>query len=218
MNLSSGFLENVLILLLGAAVTGFLVPYVLKRIDDRKMLEQQRFQAELARQDKVIDAQVTLLDTLATLLWEYQRFAMEVLYYQQPGTANPELYATAARAYEENSGAVLTQIRAEISKMLRLAPQSLYEDLSELFYGELAPFDECLVGLIRATETAAGTAGSEARCAAASGRFASTSWAELLAYGDRPLPERVDRAIDGLADALGLKWQGAPTKGDGASG
>ena len=77
MSFSQDFLERVLLLMLTAGGTGFLIPYVLKvvderkaqkqkEIDDRRLREQKLYEAALLRQNKIIDAQVQLLDNLGS--------------------------------------------------------------------------------------------------------------------------------------------------------
>jgi uncharacterized membrane-anchored protein YhcB (DUF1043 family) len=68
MSLSQNFLESTALLILTAGITGLLIPYILKRVDARKLKEQKKvdarkqreqkaFEAELARQTKLIDYQ-----------------------------------------------------------------------------------------------------------------------------------------------------------------
>ena len=59
------FLKNLVLSVLLLGLSSFLIPIVLKQIDDQKFVDQQRFQAELSRQDKIIDEQAEVLDTLA---------------------------------------------------------------------------------------------------------------------------------------------------------
>jgi hypothetical protein len=42
-----------------------LFPAGLKQVDDRKAINQQRYQEQLSRQDKILDAQAALLATIA---------------------------------------------------------------------------------------------------------------------------------------------------------
>ena len=56
------FLKNLVLSLVLLGVSSLLIPIVLKQIDDRKFVDQQRLQDELSRQDKVVDAQATLLE------------------------------------------------------------------------------------------------------------------------------------------------------------
>jgi hypothetical protein len=60
------FLKNLVLSLVLLGVSSLLIPVVLKQIDDRKAVDQQRLQDELSRQDKVVDAQAALLDTMAS--------------------------------------------------------------------------------------------------------------------------------------------------------
>src|SRR5690348_5015161 len=85
---SQDFFEKYTLLLSTAGLTGLLVPYILKVIDNRKQREQKQYEAELTRQSKIIDAQVQLMERLSDALWEYQLLAITVTYYQ----SYPDLY------------------------------------------------------------------------------------------------------------------------------
>jgi hypothetical protein len=208
---NGGFLQNLLVVVLPIIVTGLLIPVVLRHIDEQKSANQERLRAALARQQKVIDAQVDLLDSLGELLWRYQSRAITVMYFQRPGTANPELFTRAARDYEDASVELLGKIRSEISKLLRLAPTELYDDLIALFYDDLLELDECLVCLIRLhseQEQSTAPGQSAVRCARPGSPFANFSWADLEDYTLNSLGKKVDYTLNALADALSLKWQG----------
>jgi hypothetical protein len=56
MKISPNFVEKLMILVLTAILTGFLVPYILTRVDAAKSKEQKLFEAEVARQAKLIDS------------------------------------------------------------------------------------------------------------------------------------------------------------------
>ncbi|MBW4422447.1 MAG: hypothetical protein KME13_25095 [Myxacorys californica WJT36-NPBG1] len=158
MSFSQDFLEKVLLLILTAGVTGFLIPYVLKivderkvqkqkEIDDRRLREQKLYEAALLRQNKIIDAQVQLLDNLANLIWEYQLLAIEVSYFD-PIEQCP-LYSAAVTEYDKRTGAIFAKIRAEISKALHLTSTDTYQELRRLYYEELIPLDVKLYGLMK---------------------------------------------------------------------
>ena len=59
------FLKNLLLSVLLLGMSSLLIPAVLKQIDDRKFVDQQRFQADLSRQERIIAEQADVLDTLA---------------------------------------------------------------------------------------------------------------------------------------------------------
>ena len=63
------FLKNLVLSLVLLGVSSLLIPIVLKQIDDRKAIDQQQLQDDLARQDKVVDAQAALLATMAADFW-----------------------------------------------------------------------------------------------------------------------------------------------------
>ena len=139
MTFSQDFIEKAVILLSTAVITGILVPYLFKIIDHRRNIEQKIFEAELSRQSKIIDTQVKLIEDLSSSLWEYQLSLIAVPYYRQ--FPDRKLFPAALKAYEENSGKLLSKIRAEISKALRLTPHPIYQELKELYYNQLLPLD-----------------------------------------------------------------------------
>lgn len=188
MTLSQSFIENAVILLLTAGLTGVLVPLLFRLIDERRSKEQKIFDAELSHQSKIIDAQVRLLEDLSSLLWEYQLLLIAVPYYRQ--FPERDLHAAALTVYEEHAGKLLSRIRAEISKALRLTPPSIYQELKELYYEQLLPLDLRLSLL----------ATSDQR-----NQDKTREWHELNHYAVNELSEIVDKIIDKLANELELK-------------
>ncbi len=93
------FLKNLALSVLLLGLSSFLIPIVLKQIDDRKFVDQQRFQAELSRQGKVIDAQAALLDTMASDFWDYEGYAADVLYSRDERFGRDDWHERAVDAY-----------------------------------------------------------------------------------------------------------------------
>jgi hypothetical protein len=198
------FLKNLVLSLLLIGLTSLLIPIVLKQIDDRKALDQQRLQAELARQDRIIDAQADVLDNLATLFWDYETFAADVLYSRHERFGQDDWHQRAIDAYYTKSGPLLGKMRAEISTILRLAPRPTYEAFLRLYEEEVLAFDSCLLELmkIEATPTADPL---PPRCVTSEGKFAGASWDRLSDYVlEQDLAAQVDREFEGLAKAFQL--------------
>jgi type II secretory pathway pseudopilin PulG len=185
---SQSFIENTIVLLLTAALTGVLVPYLFRLIDEQKNKEQKIFEAEISRQTKIIEAQVKLLEDLSNLIWEYQLLLIEVPYFRQ--FDRDELYPNAVKIYDENSGRLLGKIRAEISKALRLTPYSIYEELKKLYYDELLQVD------LKVSQLATSDKKKKDR---------TGEWRDLNHYAVYELSEKVDKIIDKLACELNLK-------------
>jgi len=82
---SQSFIQSFLVLLATALLTGLLVPFVKANMDERKLRQQKLFEADLARQGKVIEAQVELLENMAQMLWDFKLLALEVSYYKTYG-------------------------------------------------------------------------------------------------------------------------------------
>lgn len=152
--MSPEFRENVLLLLISAVLTGIVIPIVLKIRDDRKFREQKIFEAELARQVKVIDAQAAFLETFSSLLCEYQFLALSVAYYFLEN--NWERYVAASDTYDAKSWDYLAKIRGEITKAKRLLPPALHDDLVTFFEDILIASDAKISGSTAITPDAAG--------------------------------------------------------------
>ncbi len=182
--LTTEFFQNIILLFLTVGSTGLLAPYVLQRIEERRHREQKLFEAELARQGKVIDAQASLLDELSGLLWKFQLSAIDVSYYHLNAASDQSLRDRAIRKYEENAGETLAQIRAEISKSLRLTSPSLYEALKSLYYSDLLDADLRLRNLVEGK---------------------NSDWLNFNGYMVYTLSIKVDDTLDLLARELRLK-------------
>jgi len=131
MNLDQAFIEKIILLILTALITGFGIPYVLKRVEERKLREQKKSEAELARQGKIIEAQDKLLDDLSSILWKWRYLAKKVVYYG--AEENTERYEIARKQYDEEVWDILNEFRTEISKSRRLVSENAYEKLDSLY-------------------------------------------------------------------------------------
>ncbi|MBD1860739.1 MULTISPECIES: hypothetical protein [Trichocoleus] len=158
MLLSQNFRESAILLVLTASLSGFLVPYILKKvderklkeqkiIDDRKLREQKEFEAELTRQNKVIEAQAQLLDTLVQLLWEFHLLVLSVSYHKV--NHDQARYEAAVEEYAEKAWMYFGKIRPEISKASRLTSNEIYQTLLIFCTDSLMGLDIRLATLIR---------------------------------------------------------------------
>ena len=120
MKFDQSFLEQIILLVLTALITGFGIPIILKRIDEGKI-----------RQGKIIEAQSKLLDDLSQLLWKWRYMAKQVVYYGAKG--DQELYERARNEYNESIWLILHEFRVEISKARRLVSEKAYDRLNALY-------------------------------------------------------------------------------------
>lgn len=205
-NLGESFGGNLVLLLIAIGLTSFAIPLVFKLIDEHRQQVQQLAEAETAKQNTIISAQIDLLDRLTEELWKYQHLAAMVLYSRQRRTGRDDLYHEAASAYDRQSGEVLATLRGEISGLMRLAPRAQYERFLSLLQDELLPYDHCLLELMRIHEMNLDRVPSDdqARCSQRSGKFAKASWPEVERYLADELGRMTDDAIASLADELQL--------------
>jgi hypothetical protein len=206
------FLKNLVFSLLLLGVSSLLVPIVLKQIDDQKFVAQQRFQDALTRQDKVLDAQSTLLDTMASDFWNYELYASDVVVSRDPRFGVASWHQRAVAAYYAQTRPLLSKMRAEISTLLQLAPRSTYETFLRLYDDEVLALDGCLLELMKQEQTQAPPGSPPSRCMTSEGKYAGASWdtlAEAIVHQD--FTNSIDQAFAQLAQDFRL--QGASAGG-----
>jgi hypothetical protein len=134
--------QNLILLLVTAALTGLLVPIVKDLIDQRRLAKQsvfederlraqREFEAELARQTKIIDAQAELLDELARTLWGFEKLVLRFTYYGAGGDFNK--FVQAFDTFDSEAWDLLADLLAVTSKARRLAPPEAHEKLQGLY-------------------------------------------------------------------------------------
>jgi hypothetical protein len=151
------FLKNLILSLVLLGVSSLLFPTVLKQIDDRKAIDQQRFQEQLSRQDQILDAQAALLDTMASDFWQYELYASDVVISRDERFGQDDWHRRAVDAYYLQTGPLLGKMRGEISTLLRLAPPANYEVFLRLYEDEVLPLDSCLLELMKIEAASSGT-------------------------------------------------------------
>ena len=185
MSLSPTFLENIVLLILTALITGFGIPYVLKKVEARKLQEQKKFEAGLIRQGKIIESQSKLLDDLSGLLWKWRYLAKKVVYYGSE--KNMERYDLARKQYDESVWDILQDFRAEISRSRRLVSENAFEKLNKLYGYVVYEIDQEISDLIKMEELDVERA------------------IEIAQRFSEEVSKRLDDAIDDLASELNLK-------------
>ena len=205
------FLKNLVLSLVLLGVSSLLIPIVLKQVDDRKAIDQQRLQDELSRQDKVVDAQAALLSTMAADFWAYEALASDVVISRDARFGQEGWHQRAVDGYYQKGGPLLATMRAEISTLLQLAPQSNYDAFLLLFNEEISALDSCLLELMgidaasAATPQPSGTP-QPSRCAASEGKFAGASWETVATTVERQgLAGSLDQEFASLAQAFRLQ-------------
>src|SRR5918998_5810036 len=118
MDPKGSFLKNLVLSLVLLGVSSLLIPIVLKQVDDRKAIDQQRLQDELSRQDKVVDAQAALLATMAADFWAYEALASDVVISRDARFGQEGWHQRAVDGYYQKGGPLLATMRAEISTLL----------------------------------------------------------------------------------------------------
>ena len=181
--MSQNFLENAILLLLTASLSGFLVPSVLKQIDERKLKAQKQFDVSLARENNVLEAQIMLLENLSKALWELQLLSLSVSYYKVH--SNEERFKEAFKEYDDKSWVIFKDVRCEVSKAKRLASKGQYQNLLDFFDINLIQRDEQLMLMIK-------------------NNASLEEWGELYKWLLFDFPKKIDLVITPLAEDLRL--------------
>lgn len=201
------FAKNLILSLVLIGVTSLLIPLVLKQIDDRKAVDQQRYQDELSRQDTILDAQANLIDTMAADFWQYEFYVSDLVISSDPRFGDETWHQRAVDNYFTNSGPLQGKMRSEISMLLRLAPKPTYDAFLTFFNEDLLPLDACVLELIKHDQMATPAIGSPtATCGDSAGKYAGATWgtlAESVVHDE--LANAIDQHFAGLAQDFRLE-------------
>jgi hypothetical protein len=189
--LNQDFMEKIVILSLTALLTGLIAPYVLKQVDEAKSVQQKIFEADLARQTKIIEAQSKLLDDMTENLWKWRYLSMKVAFYG--GRDQDPSYAAALKDYDLQIWDVLSTLRFQITQSRRLASEDAYKMLVAL-YDRIVDID------VQLTRIASGSPGP-----AQAEEFQKLN--TLLRW---EMTEKLDEVVDSLAKELRLKREKSP--------
>jgi hypothetical protein len=131
----SAFEEKLLLavipILVTAVLAGLIVPLVLRIVEARKAVSMKRFEAELARQAKVIEAQAALLDNITEAMWTWRYQLMRVTY--AGAQQSDEALNVAWRAYDEKMWDSLHAIRVQVTRARRLVSEKAYDSLQDQY-------------------------------------------------------------------------------------
>jgi hypothetical protein len=130
---STSFLEKALLLVVGGALTGIIVPVVKFRMDQSRFEQQKKFEAELARQAEIGKARAQFLRDLVDPVWQFQLLALQVSYDSQ----SDERFQAALAGYDEQSWHHLKRIRAIVGGARWFTSESAYQALTEFVDGWL---------------------------------------------------------------------------------
>jgi hypothetical protein len=141
------------LLIMGAILTGLLVPVLKLILDTMNFRKQKLFENQLARQNSVVESQIKFLDHISELLWEFHALIARVSYYRKMGIKDKEnrkRYTEALADYENKLWDILiVQIKSEMSKSRRLISHTTSQKLLKLYNDTLVGLDKELVQLLK---------------------------------------------------------------------
>jgi hypothetical protein len=190
---SPAFIQSLLLVLVIAVLAVVLVPPIKARMDRHRLRAERRFQAEVTRQEIVIESQAELLDNISELLWGLVTMALEVAYHKRE-PAGEQLAAEAFQLYNDQVWDYLADLRSEVSQAARLVSPQAAEQLDGVRQEWLDKAHMLLVKLARLEEA---------------------SKEQWKSYDDYLLDEfsaKVDSVISAIAQETGLRVQQSPAK------
>lgn len=130
------FIQAALLVALTGALSGFLIPWIKGRTDDKK-----------ARQQKIVDAQSEVLDELTMTLWEIRYLLMGIAYDRLNGPLTT--YDSAIEGYRDEITALFSRFRIAASTAGRLVPAGAYERLIAFYDNRLTTLEGAVSEAIR---------------------------------------------------------------------
>jgi hypothetical protein len=187
MRVDRKFVQSVVLLVLTAVLTGVVTPFVLKEIDSTKAVEQKRLDADLARQQKLIEAQSKFLDEFADTLWKWRYISAKVAYHG--ARREQSEYLAAVKAYRTEIWETLSTLRKQISRSRRLISDNAHGRLVRL-YSQIVTFDDEIAKRALDTQSTAEVA---------------SGLSKLQERIITEISEMLEEVIDMLANEMGLK-------------
>lgn len=142
--LESEFYQKLVLLVATAVISGFLVPFILKQVEEKRSIEQRRREARIARQKTLIDAQSELLESISLAIWKWRYAFMRVTYYG--GQDSQEQCDTSWQSYCDNVWELLNNIRYQVSRSKWLVSDRQFEKLLD-FYCLIIKLDKRLFSI-----------------------------------------------------------------------
>lgn len=130
---SASFLEKAFLLVVGAALTGIIVPVIKYRMDRSWFKQQKKFEAELARQAEIVKARAQFLRDFVDPVWQFQLLALQVSY----DAHSEERFQAALTSYDNDSWQHLKRIRALVGGARWFTSELAYRALTEFVDGWL---------------------------------------------------------------------------------
>jgi hypothetical protein len=146
---SPALLDNLILLGSTALVSGFLIPFILKSVDERRNRSLKEREVDSARHAKVVEAQAEFLDELTRALWEWRYTSIRLTYYGAEG--QDQEYQEARDTYRQEIWQKLSTVRYVTSKSLNLGSEELYRVLKE-FYDRTVEVDKRAMAAMAADE------------------------------------------------------------------
>jgi hypothetical protein len=213
----SPLVQGLILLTTTAILSGLVAPYIVNRIQVTNQRRLKVYEADLARQSKIIEQQEAFIQRLSSLLWEFQLNLIAPIYYGQPGLqpiqqptnaqdesssgdtqSKASSYDDAVKNYLANAGRLIGSIRAEIGVALRLLPADQWNILRELYYNTILRLDLEATKLILEGPT----------------KKNSWKWSQVHKEILSDFAKTLDNTIDGLAAALDLKYRTPSVRSD----
>jgi hypothetical protein len=191
--LTPAFIQSILLVFVIAILAVVLVPPLKAHMDRHRLRAERQFQAEVTRQEIVIESQAELLDNTSELLWGLVTMALEVAYHKRE-PAGERLAAEAFQLYNDQVWDYLAELRSEVSRADRLVSPQAAEQLDGVRQEWLDKAHMLLVKLARLEEA---------------------SKEQWKSYDDYLLDEfsaRVEAIISALAQETGLQVPLSPVE------
>jgi len=125
--LNAYFIEKACLLILGALLTGIVVPIIKLRVDRNWFREQKTFEAEVSRQAEIVKARAAFLKDLSEPVWQFQLLALQIVHNAILKIDQDKAFET----YEQQAWPYITKIRTVIGGARWFTSPAAYGMLTE---------------------------------------------------------------------------------------
>jgi hypothetical protein len=143
------FVEKLVLLLITAALSGLLLPYVLARYNNSVAARQKAADIARSKNKSILQAQAKLVEDLADVVLTYQTLALDVTWFRTSVAKDEKMYQRAYERYSDRSVDLISTWRSLTARSQSLASPSVSEKIGDFLARVFHEQDTPLVTLNR---------------------------------------------------------------------
>jgi hypothetical protein len=147
---SESFVEKLMLLLITAALSGLLLPYVLTRYNNSVAARQKAADIARSKNESILQAQAKLVEDLAAVVLTYETLALDVTWFRTSVAKDEKMYQRAYERYSDRIVDLISTWRSLTARSQTLTSPSVSVKIGDFLARVFSEQDTPLVALSRA--------------------------------------------------------------------